>query len=490
MGLPRLTKSIFLDQFIFMQLIGVLIGLAFPQFLVIYGFDASEVQTTDFYLVALLAGQLVSLISFILISMVIRPHLKLLSNKMQEIAEGLQQKNFEEHTMKCSEGFCQMEVESNDEIGVSARAYNQMLEALIKSYEVEKVFNHFTKVMSENLELSKLSEETLDLLIQSTHFEAGAILISKQGVLELTASRGILEAETLVQHDTLKQAVSSGQSIRLTMPQTIDLDGVLAKFKPSEVFIEPIEFKGMNLGVLVAATGAHLADERTEQLAQLFSRSVGLAMNNAIIHSKFQTLAAVDSLTGVYNRRFGMGRLKEDFLRAMRDRNSLALAMLDIDHFKKVNDTYGHLVGDRVIKVIAKIVKDTLRDGDVVIRYGGEEFLLILHGASCQNAYNVCERIRHQVMATHLTENHQQLSLSISIGLVAYPEQNVVDEMELIHKADLALYQAKESGRNKVVRSGCLLAEDLHDTDTLLTQNELTFSDDSGDVSEFLEQNA
>lgn len=451
MQLPRLTRSIFLDQFIFMQLIGVLIGLAFPHFLVWYGFHAEEVLTIDFYIVSQVAGQMVGLISFILISMVIRPHLKLLSHKMQDIAEGLQQKTFHQQTSHCEEDLCQIEVVSNDEIGVSANAYNRMLEALMQSHEVERVFNQFSKVMSEHLELSRLADETLSLLIKSTYIEAGAVLVAKQGVLDLAATQGILDAASLIEHDEINAAVQKGRSTRITLPKNIDLDGVLTHFKPSEVFIEPIEFKGTHLGVLVAATGAKLADERTEQLIQLFGRSIGLAINNAIIHSKFQKMAAIDSLTGIYNRRFGMERLKEDFARSAREQSSMSLAMVDIDHFKSVNDNYGHLVGDKAIKLIASIIKTTLRDGDIVVRYGGEEFMMILHGASSRNACNVCQRIRHQVKDTFFKHNNQQIQLSVSIGIAAYPEQAAEDEVSLIHLADQALYKAKETGRNRVV---------------------------------------
>lgn len=456
MQLPRLTNSIFLDQFLFMQLIGVFIGLAFPHFLVWYGFHAEEVLTTDFYIVSQVAGQIVGLISFFLISMVIRPHLKLLSNKMQDIANGLQNKAFDNQAMNCEEGMCQIEVTSNDEIGISARAYNQLLDALIKSHEVERVFGQFSKIMSENLDLSKLSDEALSLLIQSTNFEAGAFLVIRQGELNVIASQGILEPETLPKHDIIEKCLKEVKTKRIPLPKNIDIDGVLTHFRPSEIFVEPIEFKGSVLGVLVAATGAQPADDRTEQLASLFSRSIGLAINNAMIHSKFQKLAAVDGLTGVYNRRFGMERLKEDFSRAIREQTSMTLAMVDIDHFKSINDTYGHLVGDRVIKMIASIIKNAVREGDIVVRYGGEEFLMILHGASCQNAFNICERIRHQVKDTVFQENNQVIQVTVSVGLAAYPEQPAGDEMELIHKADQALYQAKDGGRDQVLKFGCL----------------------------------
>lgn len=459
MRIPRLTKSIFLDQFLYMQFIGVLIGLAFPYFLLWYGFPEEQVMKWDFFILTQIAGQVVGLMSFLLISTVIRPHLKLLSHKMQEIAEGLENKSFIDANARCEDGLCKIEVRSNDEIGVSAHAYNQLLYALIQAHEVERVYNRFSKVMSENLETAILADKTLELLIESTHVDAGAILVTQGGGLELIASHGILNSEALKRHDVVLKSLKTGKSNHLKLPSNIDLDGVLTHFKPSEVFIEPIEFKGANLGVLVAATGAMPSDERTEQLIQLFSRSVGLALNNAIIHSKFQKLAAVDGLTNVYNRRFGMERLKEDFARSVRDFTSLSVAMLDIDHFKKVNDTYGHLVGDQAIILIASIIKKTLRDGDIVVRYGSEEFLMILHGASCEDALVVCERIRHQIAAALFKDGEQQIPLTASIGLVSYPEQRVINEVELLDKADQALYHGKQTGRNRVVCYGSMNSE-------------------------------
>lgn len=452
--IPRLTKSIFLDQFIFMQAAGVVIGLIFPFFLVWYGFDSELVLHWDFFLATQIAGQSVGLLSFLLISMVIRPHLKLLSLKMAGISQGLKKKVHDDEGATCDIGLRRIDIDSNDEIGVSAQAYNQMLKSLLQANEIEAAYTQFSKVMSENLDVEVLSDETLSLLVRSTNIGAGAIIISKKGELRLISSKGILDADSLVDHDVIKKSVHSGQAERILVPDNIRLDGVLTHFNPSEIFIEPIEFKGVNLGVLVAATGASRADEHTEQLLQLFSRSIGLAINNAMTHSKFQRLAAVDGLTNIYNRRFGMDRLKEDFSRAVRDESSLTVAMVDIDHFKQVNDTYGHLVGDKAIILTTSIIKSSLRDGDIVVRYGGEEFLMILHGADSDDAMNVCERIRHKVRDSILKEGDQQINLSVSIGIAAFPEQPATKEVELIDMADQALYSAKNSGRDKVVTFG------------------------------------
>ena len=454
MHIPRLTKSIFLDQLIYMQLVGVFIGLAFPHFLVFYGFPAEDVLTWHFYIVTQIAGQIVGLISFLMISMVIRPHLKELSHKMQDIALGLHEKDFLDYSAKCNEHICKMDVVSNDEIGVSAHAYNELLNALLLAHENEKVFNQFSMVMSENLEVQTLSEDVIELLISATNIEAATLLMFKNGEVNVEASQGIVHAEELKAHPVVMESVQKGKSQYINLPKHIQMDGVLTKFTPSEVFIEPIDFKGTHLGVLVAATGSKVADERTISTLNLFCRSMGLALNNALIHSKFQRLAAYDGLTNVYNRRFGMARLKEDFGRALRENTVLSVVMVDIDHFKKINDNYGHLVGDKAIILISSILKNILRDGDIVVRYGGEEFLMILQAANSSDAAAVCERIRHQVQDSVFQEGDQRIPLTISIGVSAYPETQVTDEVQLIDKADQALYQAKQTGRNKVVQYG------------------------------------
>lgn len=453
---PRITSSIFVDQLIYMQLAGVLIGLAFPPFLLWYGFPREEVFNWQFFMVTQVAGQIVGLISFVLISTVVRPHLKLLSVKMQEIAEGLEGKDFVEYKEKCQLNACEMDVHSNDEIGVSARSYNQLLASLIKAHETEKVFGQFTQVMTENLEVDLLSSKTLELLVQSTNFSAAAVLVATDGQLNVVANKGILEPEKLKERSIVKEALLKGESVQISLPKQVHLDGVLTQFTPSEVFVSPIDFKGTHLGVIVAATGTLIAEDHCRLILDIFSRSIGLALNNALTHSKFQQMAAYDGLTNVYNRRFGMARLKEEFAKASRNQSPISVVMVDIDHFKLVNDTYGHLVGDQAIVLISSILKNALREGDTVVRYGGEEFFLVLNGANCDNANRIAERIRHQVTDTVFMEADQQVKLSVSVGLICYPKTQVASEMELIDKADQALYRAKQTGRNKVIEFGKL----------------------------------
>jgi diguanylate cyclase (GGDEF)-like protein len=163
-----------------------------------------------------------------------------------------------------------------------------------------------------------------------------------------------------------------------------------------------------------------------------------------------QKLAAIDPLTNVYNRRFGLSRLHEEFVRSVKQNTALAVLMIDIDHFKQVNDVYGHTVGDRVLRSIAASVRSQLREGDILIRLGGDEFMVVLLGASRSDALEVGEAIRRQVSEKHIKYGEQLIQVTLSIGGASFPEVDVEYEKELVEAADQALYRVKESGRNKV----------------------------------------
>ena len=185
--------------------------------------------------------------------------------------------------------------------------------------------------------------------------------------------------------------------------------------------------------------------------ARLFHQGFGLAIQNALSHRQLQRVAALDALTGAYNQHFGLKRLNEEFNRAIRAKSHLALILFDIDHFKRVNDTYGHLVGDRVIVAVTEGAHQSLRDGDILMRYGGEEFCAILPGVSPKNAAVISERIRHVIEGSVVEEGKQHISVTIGAGVAVYPNQMAEKPSELLDMADKKLYRAKHEGRNRVV---------------------------------------
>jgi diguanylate cyclase (GGDEF)-like protein len=164
---------------------------------------------------------------------------------------------------------------------------------------------------------------------------------------------------------------------------------------------------------------------------------------------KLERLANFDSLTELYNRRAILGKLRELIGLANRYKEDFSLSMLDIDHFKRVNDRYGHLTGDEVLEKIATLISRNVRDTDIVGRYGGEEFIIILPKTNLSSAWVVAERLRTIIEKTEMKYSAENVfAITVSQGLAGW-ERNE-DATSLISRADEALYKAKEKGRNRV----------------------------------------
>ncbi len=164
---------------------------------------------------------------------------------------------------------------------------------------------------------------------------------------------------------------------------------------------------------------------------------------------KLNKQATTDPLTGVYNRRFFMDSCQKNIALAKRKKEPLSILMIDIDHFKQINDTYGHAIGDEVIQKLSSIMQESQRKSDVIARYGGEEFLILLPDTPYESAKEVAQKLRKKVEESFVeTHNDEKIRFSVSIGVATINKEDSCQK--LMHNADKALYQAKESGRNRV----------------------------------------
>ncbi|MBX3252380.1 MAG: diguanylate cyclase [Myxococcales bacterium] len=161
-----------------------------------------------------------------------------------------------------------------------------------------------------------------------------------------------------------------------------------------------------------------------------------------------------DGLTGAYNKKYFTERLTSELAYAVRHRSALCLVLFDLDHFKNVNDTYGHLAGDYVLTTLAKGVLDTIRKEDVFARYGGEEFALLSRGIDLEGGRRFSERLRAWIEGHRFVHDGRELPVTASLGVVAVPDVDVTDPAVFVQCADEALYAAKRSGRNRVVAYG------------------------------------
>lgn len=177
---------------------------------------------------------------------------------------------------------------------------------------------------------------------------------------------------------------------------------------------------------------------------------VGVMVRVRTAEDALRNASQTDELTELKNRRFLQQRLEDELHRASRYSMKLSCVMLDIDHFKKINDSHGHSAGDFVLKEVADVIIRHVRRSDIAVRYGGEEFVLILFESDQTQATKVAERIRKDVESRTFSWNGEDLSLTISSGVATFPEPGITTPDELISRADSALYSAKASGRNAV----------------------------------------
>lgn len=289
----------------------------------------------------------------------------------------------------------------------------------------------------------------------------------------------------------LKEAISSQNAILLALPDLmfeLDSNGVYLNIwtnNPQELAATKKELLGHTVGEMLADDASKQvmiaiqdANEKGYSLGRQihiqthegklwFELSISIkhnenSANTFIVLSRNITdrknleiellhLSHHDPLTNLYNRRVLEERLSKDIQRASRYKVSLSICMLDIDYFKNINDTYGHSIGDMVLKKLSRMIEDALRTTDYTARYGGEEFLIVLADTSLSSTEEFAERLRKQVeeMTIEL-ENKEIIKITVSIGISTFTQERASLDT-LISSADLAMYQAKESGRNCII---------------------------------------
>lgn len=214
----------------------------------------------------------------------------------------------------------------------------------------------------------------------------------------------------------------------------------------------PLIHKDRSFGLLcVASTTENRFGPYHLEILYIVAGLAAKVIENARLSERLKQLATIDGLTNVYNHRTFQERLEEQFNLARRHKKAVSLIMLDIDHFKTFNDTYGHPIGDEVLKAVADTLKSALRDFDIVCRYGGEEFAVILPESTMKEAGIVAERLRLSIEQHTFTKGVLNLKITISLGVSEYPTGNQANREQLIVQADKMLYVAKLSGRNQAV---------------------------------------
>jgi diguanylate cyclase (GGDEF)-like protein len=314
------------------------------------------------------------------------------------------------------------------------------------------VINDVSRVLSTSIELEKLLPSILKTVVERLAIlkiaHKGGIFIVNGDKMQLVTHLGHSE-EFLKMHEGMTtadclcgQAARSGKVI-ISTNSHLDCQHTFRypTMEPHGHIVVPLTSGTRVMGVLYLYLPEGLTvDDTYRDLLQSIGTQIGLAIDNARLYGETRQLSLHDPLTGIANRRFMDLNLQQAISLAERYKKPLAIAMFDIDHFKKFNDTHGHAAGDKLLARVAGQISKGSRDSDLAARYGGEEFLLILPETDMAGAKVAAERIRQNIA--------EQCGVTISCGLAQY--QSGRSQEQLVKAADAALYTAKENGRNRV----------------------------------------
>ncbi|MBF0409766.1 MAG: diguanylate cyclase [Candidatus Riflebacteria bacterium] len=338
--------------------------------------------------------------------------------------------------------------ESEEKIKGKVRELSGILEV---SYALNSILNY-----------QHLLEYTIDMAMQVTRAERGCIILFNEAnqKFETSAIRrmgtGEVKKEMQTSRSLILRCFNTGKTVIIRDTQadpTISGNTSIIMNKILCVAIAPLKLNRTVIGMLYldSRVSANIFNEQTQDILQVFAAQASVAINNA----RLFTMATTDGLTGLSNHKFFLQRLLEEFHRAKRHKLPLSLIMIDLDHFKNVNDKYGHLAGDMTLRTIGKILKDQVRIHDLTARYGGEEFAVLLPQTTAEGAAIAAEKLRKIIEETQFIDSKPDSGISFNITASFGVAQVDADKMDkpitLIAVSDKALYTAKESGRNKVV---------------------------------------
>ncbi|MDR2614859.1 MAG: diguanylate cyclase [Candidatus Accumulibacter sp.] len=316
----------------------------------------------------------------------------------------------------------------------------------------EETLREVTHAITSTLDLEEVLNNILHAMAQFIDFDRSAVLLCEGGDFVIKANNGYdavrlpkgsvidLGRDEFINRIRRSREAVIGNTLRTRFLEGRAGDRILAGV--------PIIYQGDLLGVIVMNCRN---EDISDKLLFTLAGQAGIAIQNARLFERINAMATTDGLTGLNNRRYFFELADREFVRYKRYGAPLSVFMIDIDHFKRINDTHGHAVGDRVLMHLAKTLTDEVRDSDIVGRYGGEEFAVILPETNLETALDIAERVRQAVEndAAH-TEESGDIRYTLSIGVSTFI-RDVQAVATVFETADKGLYEAKAAGRNRVV---------------------------------------
>lgn len=466
-----MSKSVFRNLLLSMLGFGAAVGLVFPVFARVV-LDAPAALSPLFFSMCLGAGVLVGAVNYGLFSLVVSRALGRLVHAMGEV-------NIHMAAADCEGLDCAQELHlddsSNDGIGATARSFNTMLDAIATRMGRDGSVHTLLEHLGGLNELDEVASAVLEALCQASGATIGVLWVGEGDDMSLRATHGQdLDSGLPTALDTKLGAIATtlGKGdVHLVVPQDEGLGWVststpLGSLRPHTVALIPLIFRKRTVGLALISCREAQPGQAILDLVEDLRSHAAAYLHTAALNQRMKELAAIDDLTGVLNRRFGIKRLREEFSRSVRHGVPLSVLLVDVDHFKRFNDTWGHDAGDEVLRKVASTIEGTIRAGDVLCRYGGEEFLVVAPGTGLADAARLGERLRRSVETMQTAWQDKQLAVTMSMGVATWPNAPASQSEELVSSADVGLYHAKENGRNRLsIQHGerLLGAQELYD---------------------------
>ncbi|MCA9401752.1 MAG: GGDEF domain-containing protein [Candidatus Omnitrophica bacterium] len=313
---------------------------------------------------------------------------------------------------------------------VGYRAMAQVEQGFVQHMDLLKQKHH--KVLSKKEHIHSEKQE----LAQN----AKEIFTLYELTKEITKTNNEEEAFRIFQHFFRRNVMF--KTCHLIKPNDPQVEGLK---KRTDVFVFHLHSKNTNLGYLIVE---RLLMEDFEKV-KILGHQFALALRRVQLYKELEYSAIRDGLTDLHTRRYTLERLNEETIRAMAKKIPLSFLMVDVDFFKSFNDRYGHLTGDQILREIAEIIKESIREIDIAGRYGGEEFCVVLPDTNQEGALLAAERIRQATEKKEIVAYDTRVYVTVSVGVATFPT-DAENAEELLDKADLALYRSKQGGRNRV----------------------------------------
>lgn len=336
------------------------------------------------------------------------------------------------------------------------RSISRLLNRILNIMEVKLFKEELLRKLTYSLDTERLSNIFINNLVRHYRIPAAAIYLKNpyDGLFTLKDNKGFTNIKRIL-NEPFIQKITPLQDILIKEDIKLSVDFGICEVPTNSVYIYKLSpRKGEFIGVVFFALGEN-ESEKIQQLEEFLKEtrtSLGLIFEKALEHEKSILMANIDPLTGVLNRRGGLKRTKELLQEASTKGGNVCLLVLDIDHFKKINDTYGHDIGDKVLKKVVEVIKNLVRKEDIIIRWGGEEFIIVLGNVSTKKAIEIAERIRRSIENTPIkVDKNKTLRITVSIGVACTEKEKTFNFEKLFEIADRRLYEAKKRGRNKVI---------------------------------------